>query len=269
MRLRHLAVLRGVPRGARAARSAVVRAVRPPLARHGRSLSGLPASARGVRSFAVPVRGAGARGDPPAEVLGMAERGGRARRRHGGGRAADRGRGHVGTARAAPLGRTWVRPSSRARRGGGQPTRPAGPSTRAAIRGDRPPGATPGCRTTCGHARRVRAGPSNGSRSAPRHRGRRRLDDGSDGGGMRRCARARGRPRSRGADGGTRVRGTGAWLYSNGLSTGSVVARGSSPVVDASRGRNDPRKATIGRPSMARFRCKSCPGTGDRSGRRR
>jgi hypothetical protein len=26
-----------------------------------------------------------------------------------------------------------------------------------------------------------------------------------------------------------------------------VVARGSSPVVDASRGRNDPRKATVGR----------------------
>jgi hypothetical protein len=48
-----------------------------------------------------------------------------------------------------------------------------------------------------------------------------------------------------------------------------VVARGSSPVVDASRGRNDPRKATIGRPSMARFRCKSCLGTGDRTGRRR
>jgi ComF family protein len=32
-----------------------------------------------------------------------------------------------------------------------------------------------------------------------------------------------------------------------GPSSGSVVARGSSPVVDASRGRNDPRKATIGR----------------------
>jgi ComF family protein len=32
-----------------------------------------------------------------------------------------------------------------------------------------------------------------------------------------------------------------------GPSSGSVVARGSSPVVDASRGRNDPRKATFGR----------------------
>ena len=31
-----------------------------------------------------------------------------------------------------------------------------------------------------------------------------------------------------------------------GPSSGSVVARGSSPVVDASRGRNDPRKATLG-----------------------
>ena len=36
-------------------------------------------------------------------------------------------------------------------------------------------------------------------------------------------------------------------LYSTGPSSGSVVARGRSPVVDASRGRNDPRKATLGR----------------------
>ena len=36
-------------------------------------------------------------------------------------------------------------------------------------------------------------------------------------------------------------------LYSIGPSSGSVVARGASPVVDASRGRNDPRKATLGR----------------------
>ena len=247
----------------------MVRAVRPTLARLGRSVPGLPASARRVRSFAVPVRRAGARGDPSAEVLGVAERCGRARRRHGRDRPADRGRGHVGTARAAPAGRAWVRPGAGARSGGGQPIASAGPSTRAAIGGDRPAGATTRRRTTCGHARCVRAGPPNGSRPATRHRGRRRLDDGSHGCSVRRCARARGRPRRRGAHGGTRVRGTGAWLYSNGLSTGSVVARGSSPVVDASRGRNDPRKATIGRPSMARFRCKSCLGTGDRSGRRR
>ena len=35
-------------------------------------------------------------------------------------------------------------------------------------------------------------------------------------------------------------------LSSGGLWSGSVVARGCSPVVDASRGRNDPRKATVG-----------------------
>ena len=35
-------------------------------------------------------------------------------------------------------------------------------------------------------------------------------------------------------------------LSSGGLTFGSVVARGCSPVVDASRGRNDPRKATVG-----------------------
>jgi ComF family protein len=33
----------------------------------------------------------------------------------------------------------------------------------------------------------------------------------------------------------------------SGLPSGSVVARGRSPEVDASRGRNDPRKATVGR----------------------
>jgi predicted amidophosphoribosyltransferase len=33
----------------------------------------------------------------------------------------------------------------------------------------------------------------------------------------------------------------------NGFPSGSVVARGHSPEVDASRGRNDPRKATVGR----------------------
>ena len=38
----------------------------------------------------------------------------------------------------------------------------------------------------------------------------------------------------------------GGCLSSGGLSSGSVVARGCSPVVDASRGRNDPRKATVG-----------------------
>ena len=33
----------------------------------------------------------------------------------------------------------------------------------------------------------------------------------------------------------------------DGFPSGSVVARGSTPEVDASRGRNDPRKATVGR----------------------
>jgi predicted amidophosphoribosyltransferase len=36
-------------------------------------------------------------------------------------------------------------------------------------------------------------------------------------------------------------------LSCDGPTSGSVVARGTSPVVDASRGRNDPRKATVGR----------------------
>ena len=41
---------------------------------------------------------------------------------------------------------------------------------------------------------------------------------------------------------------SGGRRYTRGVfPSGSVVARGSSPVVDASRGRNDPRKATVGR----------------------
>jgi adenine/guanine phosphoribosyltransferase-like PRPP-binding protein len=44
-----------------------------------------------------------------------------------------------------------------------------------------------------------------------------------------------------------RALSTGAYTR-GGLALGSVVAPGSgSPVVDASRGRNDPRKATLGR----------------------
>ena len=51
----------------------------------------------------------------------------------------------------------------------------------------------------------------------------------------------------RGASAGGRAVVRGVGLYSGGPSSGSVVARRHPPVVDASRGRNDPRKATVGR----------------------
>jgi predicted amidophosphoribosyltransferase len=46
----------------------------------------------------------------------------------------------------------------------------------------------------------------------------------------------------------SRVSGPGAHILGRGLASGSVVAPGrGSPAVDASRGRNDPRKPTLGR----------------------
>ena len=82
---------------------------------------------------------------------------------------------------------------------------------------------------------------------------RRRAHDRRDGGRVRRRAPRGGREigvpaRRRGAGRRRRARRVDdPCLYSTGHPTGSVVARGSSPVVDASRGRNDPRKATLGR----------------------
>jgi len=260
----HLAVLRWMPRGARGARSTVVRSLWPPRTRRRRAVWRLPAAACRHRSIAVPVRRGGACRDPSAEVFGVAKRGGRARRRDGGRRSADRRRDHLGTARSAPTGGTRVRPGASPRAGRGRQAGIAGHPAHASIGGNDSAGTASRGRAARGHAWRVRTDPPPGSRSSPSHPRRRRVDDRRDGGGLCRRARGCGRPRGRPAHGGTRVRRAGSWLYSNGFSTGSVVARGSSSVVDASRGRNDPRKATVGRPSMARFRCKSCLGTGNR-----
>ena len=269
--LRHgsVAVLRSVPRRARGARPAVVRAMRASAPR-GRTLRRLSAVARERRSLAVRVRRTGARGDPSTEVLGVAERLGRARRRHGRDRSARGGCGDVGATRASTTRRARLRPGTGARRRRRCQAAPARRSPDETRGRDRPAGAASRRGTSCRDAGCVRAAPPAATTgAASRDPGRRRPDDRIDGRSVRRVARPLRRAAGRVADGGAGVRGSGACLYSNGLSTGSVVARGSSPVVDASRGRNDPRKATIGRPSMARFRCKSCPGTGDRTGRRR
>ena len=89
--------------------------------------------------------------------------------------------------------------------------------------------------------------------ATPGPAGRRRPDHRRHGGGVRAGAherrRAGGPPAGRGAvvPRPRRVApGRPGRLSSGGPSSGSVVARGSSPVVDASRGRNDPRKATLG-----------------------
>jgi hypothetical protein len=56
-------------------------------------------------------------------------------------------------------------------------------------------------------------------------------------------------------------------LYSSVLPSGSVVARGSTPVVDASRGRNDPRKATLGRRAWSGLEVSPAPTSEGGSGR--
>jgi hypothetical protein len=58
-----------------------------------------------------------------------------------------------------------------------------------------------------------------------------------------------------------------ACLYSGVLPSGSVVARGSTPVVDASRGRNDPRKATLGRRAWSGLEVSPAPSSARRAGR--
>ena len=108
--------------------------------------------------------------------------------------------------------------------------------------------------------------------AGPGAAGGRRAHDGRDGRRVRRGAASRPAAREVVLLTAARERSPGQRgrpIYSAGLSSGSVVARGHSPVVDASRGRNDPRKATLGRLSMARFRCKSCLGGGDLAGRGR
>jgi predicted amidophosphoribosyltransferase len=65
---------------------------------------------------------------------------------------------------------------------------------------------------------------------------------------------------------GPRVARTGPpCLSSGGPTSGSVVARGTSPVVDASRGRNDPRKATLGRRAWRGLDVRPAPGDRERA----
>ena len=267
MRLRSLAVLRAVPPSARRVGSTVVRSMRAARPAARAALPGMPAAAGHQGACPIPVRRAGTIGDPSLEVLGLAGRRRSAGGRDGGARSTVCRRGDLGAARATAPGGARLRPGSGPVRGGRDRARSPGRSNQPARPADRPAGPPSRRRTASGHARRVRGGRPD--RAAAIDLGRRRVDDRCHGRGLRRSARLGGRAPDLAGDGRARIFGGGPSIYSDGLSTGSVVARGTSPVVDASRGRNDPRKATVGRPSMARFRCKSCLGTGiPRSGRR-
>ena len=266
MRCRPLAVLRTVPAGARRAGSTVVRPMRTPRPGPCAGMPRLSAAADRQGTRTVPVRRTGASRDPSPEILGLAEHRGRARGRDGGRRSTVGGCRDVGAARAPAAGRARLRSGARPGRRRRIRARSPGRSHEPARPEDEPTGSSTRRRAACRHARRVRTGRPR--RGAPAHPRGRRPDHRCHGGGMRRRARSRGSTGDIAGHGRARILAGDPSIYSNGLSTGSVVARGTSPVVDASRGRNDPRKATIGRPSMARFRCKSCLGTGNRSGRR-
>ena len=239
-----LAVLRGVPARPDGAGAALVRTVRTPVASVRARLPGLSTALRDVGARSVRLLGTCPAGRPQAEVLGVEGREQRAGRRHGLDGAAPGHRcGHVGAARAPPTGGARIRPGSAPGGGGGRPARASQRRPPAAPGLHRPPVASIRRRSPPGPPGGVRGRPPAGARTgAPR---RRRADHGRHG----RCLR--GRPACSGSERGAPP-GRGAvlrreCLYSDGPSSGSVVARGSSPVVDASRGRNDPRKATVGR----------------------
>ena len=210
-------------------------------------------SARSAFAYRGPARGRG----PPSEVLRVARGGGGARGGPRGARPAAGRRRDVGAARAPAAGRARVRPGSRARAG----ARTRAGSPRGRLRppdeGDRSTGSTDPGGAIGGDGRCVRVHPREARAGAPAA-GRRRADDGRDRFGLRRSAPRGGgardpsphrlpvvhRPAARTSRLAPALR---PCLYSGVLPSGSVVARGSTPVVDASRGRNDPRKATLGR----------------------
>jgi hypothetical protein len=249
MRRRCVAVLRRVPGGAHAAHSALVRSMRPAVGRGDRSMPRLPAGRGRQRPGALPLRGARSPRDPQVEVLRVAWCRPRAGISDGGGGRSARPRCRdMGAAGSTAPRRAWIRPGegSRFRRrsddgGSGPAAPPAGDRHRSA--GSPWRGRTPA--SDGGRLRSASAGRPTRRAGSPR---RRRAHDGCD-----RVGRGSGPSGARSHGCGpsrrrARVPGPGPrCLYSGGPSSGSVVARGYPPVVDASRGRNDPRKATLGR----------------------
>ena len=235
----------------------MVPALRPALPPGPRRVRRLPAAADRVGESGVRVPRPGPRGRPPPEVLRLARGGGGARRRPGSARPAAGRRRDVGAARSPAAGRARVRPGSSARAGARTRARAARQGIRPPHQVHRPAGPPDARRAVGGDGGGVR--PHRPPRSTgPRPSRRRRAHDRRHRVCLRRRPHRWRSPRDPFPDRLPLLLGAhrGTWafagaggrcLYSSVLPSGSVVARGSTPVVDASRGRNDPRKATLGR----------------------
>ncbi len=274
---RPVAVLRGVCGGAPPPDATVVPSLRSTPAHERREVRGLSSGADRVGASGVRLPGTGQGRGPPAEVLRVARGGRGIRSRPGGARPAAGRRRDVGAAGIPAAGRARLRPGSRARAG----ARARAGSPRGRLRpsdeGDRSPGPPVPRGTDAGDGRCVRMHPSSPRAGSPPSR-RRCIDDGRHGLGVRRSA-----PRSGSARDPSphrlslvhRPASRTAWLapsrrpclYSGVLPSGSVVARGQTPVVDASRGRNDPRKATFGRRAWSGLEVSPAPVSERGSGR--
>jgi len=251
--------------------SAGVRTVRPPVGGTDCVVCRLPPATHPRGSCALRVRGAARQGDPGAEVLRVASPGPVARGSHDGGATASSGRwlrrecGHVGPPLPATPRRTRLRPGrgprvarrqeARSRRGPA-----AGPSAGDPGAGDsHREGAS---RLTSRRVRAQRSGPTSGPP------GRRRPDDRSHrccvrgGSAGERCppsGRAHGRPlvpwgcphpllrrRVRTTPAGRGDPPGAPGIMGRARAWVCGCPEGGPPVVDASRRRNDPRKATFG-----------------------
>jgi hypothetical protein len=255
----------------------VVRSLRTTLAHRREPMSGLPADADHVGAIGLRVPGACSRRGPPIEVLRVARGGRGARGSPRGARPAAGRRRHVGAARAPAAGRARLRPGSCARAG----ARTRAGSSRRRLRpkdeGDRSTSSTDPRGAIGVDGRCVRIHPREARAGSPAP-GRRRAHHGRDRFGLRRSAPRGGCARDPSPDGLPIIHGPASGisrlapslrprLYSSVLPSGSVVARGSTPVVDASRGRNDPRKATLGRRAWSGLEVSPAPTSEGGSGR--
>ena len=277
MRRGTVAVLCDLCRGARRAAASVVRSMWTADAGERGSLRRLPPDADRVGAGCVRLSRTRPGGGPSPEVLRVARGGGGARGGGRGARPAAGRRRHLGAARAPAAGRARFRPGSRARASARTRARSPRGRFRPADEGDRSAGAADPRRATASDGRCVRAHPGEAGTAsiAPRrrraHDGRYRFDVRS---GAPRGRSARDppphrlpfvhRPAARAARFAPSLRPR---LYSSVLPSGSVVARGSTPVVDASRGRNDPRKATLGRRAWSGLEVSPAPALARESGR--